>query len=316
MLVHLALVATVSVSGVPAPDSVRLVLTEVGAIPLPTAFDVVGGDGLDPSLMVVWARLGGRLLVMRRGVIQEAYTGDTVPVISARLIDSAHIEVLEQRRLRRIDLRTGSQQSKDLVGDTDAIRSARYGEDRWIAAGGSPDGTAAISSLSWTDPVVRPIGVIALNIASTQASEVRPTTWSTFVAVGDVGSGRILLAQMGHPHRIAALPFGIDAVAGARPLVSQGFPAGADGGAWVAAACVPLSHYILQGLVDLRSDRRTLVLYDAATFAPVTAIHSDIPLTLLSRVRTGAPHLLALRSAGAPELVVYRADTMRNHTAR
>ena len=75
------------------------------------------------------------------------------------------------------------------------------------------------------------------------------------------------------------------------------------GGYWTSAPAVCLDGAVLQTLADLRSDRRVLVLYDAAGKVARRRV-IDVPLAVVASV-PGAQSLIAVRRAGAPELVWY-----------
>lgn len=285
----------------------RLVLEEVAATPLPTDFAVVGADGVDPGLLALWGPGSRNVAVVRAGDVRELSIGEGAAVEALRVLGTDSLEFVQGSLLVRMDIATGARHSRPIVG-RDTLASVRYKGDHWYEAQVLEDGSVGVRRFSWNDTHV-------LAVAGTRGRPWKAgyvgsvqSEWSRLVQVTDFQANELLVTQAGAPYLVArvSVPRG-DGKGGAELWRSDGVAPGE--GSWVAMASVVLGEFLLQQLVDLRSDRRKFVLYSRSG-GLVRELEREMPLTILGRLRGQDEYVVAVRATDRSEIVVYRASVL------
>jgi hypothetical protein len=300
--------AAALLAALPQQDAVRVVLDEVLALPVPESFVVVGASGETLSDLVIWGPNEADLAVRAGDRFRRLELGDSMEILGAAFVTPRVLEVASEASLARVSLDTGRSESRRLSGWSPA-RTAYFNEGAWSFLSVEPAGVVLVRSAGWEDPQQADVlgaQIFGREFSSSLLRTPAPDSWSAMAVIADRSDSTVLVAQMGYPYRVAEAW-----VAGRRePTVSNGWRPPSDG-VWVATVALPVQDMLVQQVVDLRSDRRALVIYDRATLECLRSSEIELPLTLLGRVRSAPGYLLAVRVVRRPEVVVYAARVER-----
>lgn len=283
----------------------ELELTEVYSYSIPESIRVAGVNVDAADRVIVWSDRGTLLMLIGRGGGTVRRLGAVDELVSAAIrkvpaTGSEHtpdvIELLTRSgavvRMDSAGRVVSTRMVSGLQGSTGAARL----DEGWFAiitsSGEStstlvyaPDSATNVRPINLRGPTTGLVGTLPLRLSSDGGSvivtQARYPFSSVMLAPSD--SNPIL--------RFSSLPTAV---------------LGDDPASYIAMPILPIGGGFVQTLADLGSDRRILILYSAVgTILRTTAL--DAPLALVAH-RQAAGRLLALRRAGATEVVGYSWD--------
>lgn len=284
-------------AGARLPAAQQLELEEWTAIPLPRGTAVLGGLLNRDGSAVFWTPADVWLVANLNAPPTLACSGMHVSA-SYGVSRDVPLRVTFYEAVSRslVDMDTAGLCVRRLAAAFDSTESlvAAIGS-RWIQLA-APRGKP---------PTVRTIGVV-----SERAEHLDTLRLPETARLGDVadlsvrGGDALLVCESSFPFRVYQIDAGRNTRVLLDPTVGLGASDRASLASWTAFPPVHLDRGYLQMLADSRSDHRRLVLADENG----KVLHEstvDVALGFLD-VDTRRRILLAVRNAGAPELVVYR----------
>lgn len=282
----------------------HLELEELFARTLPAEFELAGASVRDSTSILLWARNQRHLLLQRGDSLWSIASEEiTHPVAAALVVGDTIVEVVDVARRTILEVRLDGSLVKERPVGTDLfVETAVRTESGWVFGGTSPDGTYM---------VVRAGEDLTATVLYTFNAAVGPTYTPVSTLLSTDGQ-RIFIAEVEEPFRALVVdPDGT--VAAWPPRTSPRADESGIGGAphWVALPIVALDSDFVQTFADLRSDLRSLNLYDADG-TPLREQRIQLPLAVVASI-PGSNRLVAARRTNVLEVVVYNWSWSVSH---
>lgn len=278
-----------------AQGTAHLRLHEAFAYPFPDSLRIVSMVAREPDELLAWAPNQGAVLHVVHGTVTAVGAGHLRLPVGAAFVDGG-IEVVDAQRRGIVAFAAdGAERGFRAIDADGAVRNAVRTRAGWM-----------VGLSSARD------GYRVLNLAGDSAREVARIPADTSVGAelreGQLASDgdAVLVTDTHAPFTTRRVPDDGTTAATLEP----GLPADSvEGAKWVPLPMLALGDGYVQVLADVTSDRRVLVLFDAAGRV-LRQTRLAVPLAFVTTV-PGLHLLVGSRAVGARELIGYRWEWER-----